>query len=225
MSAVLQIENLAKSFAGPGGLVRALDGVSLTIEPGEFVVVQGPSGSGKTTLLLGAGSLRQPTGGQVFIQGQNPYHLSPEARARFRAANVGFVFQQFHLIPYLSVLDNVLTPSLALPSAEAPMLARELLAQFGLRERIHHVPAELSTGERQRTALARALLNRPKLLLADEPTGNLDRDNAALVLASLRDFAARGGAVLLVTHDLSAEPFARRTLRLKSGKLVEAKAA
>ncbi|MBI5388219.1 MAG: ABC transporter ATP-binding protein [Verrucomicrobia bacterium] len=220
MSVGLDIQNLGKVYHGSNGAVHAVEGVSLTLAPGDFVGVQGPSGCGKTTLLLAAGALLQPSAGQVTVAGQNPYALTPEERAKFRAANIGFVFQQFHLVPYLSVLDNVLAPSLALLQPGVEQRARELLAQFGLEPRAHHVPAELSTGERQRTALARALLNRPKLLLADEPTGNLDRDNAQVVLGALADFAQGGGAVLLVTHDAVAAQCAQRIVRMKEGRLV-----
>ncbi len=221
MKARLQIQDLGKHYEGPQGTVRAVDGVSLTVCAGEFAAVEGPSGCGKTTLLLAAGGLLDPTSGRVLVDGQDPYGLSPERRAQFRAANLGFVFQQFHLVPYLSVLDNVLAPALALPTPEARTRARELITHFRLEDRADHVPAELSTGERQRTALARALLNRPKLLLADEPTGNLDPDNARVVLAYLEEFAHHGGAVLLVTHDAAALSLADRTLRLRVGKLLD----
>jgi putative ABC transport system ATP-binding protein len=219
MNAVLQIQDLAKSYRGPKGVVRAVDDVSLQIGAGEFVAVQGPSGCGKTTLLLAAGGLLQPSDGRVLIEGQDPYALSPEKRARFRGRNIGFVFQQFHLIPFLSVWDNVLAPTLAFPAPDATKRARELIANFGLQDRVQHVAASLSTGERQRTALARALLNQPKLLLADEPTGNLDNENGAVVLDCLAGFARNGGAVLLVTHDSAAVQAAHRTVRLREGKL------
>jgi predicted ABC-type transport system involved in lysophospholipase L1 biosynthesis ATPase subunit len=150
----------------------------------------------------------------VRIDGQDIYRLGPEARARFRAANVGFVFQQFHLIPYLSARENVLAPALAGDIKDAPLHADELLEQLGLAGRAHHVPAELSTGERQRVALARALLGRPKLLLADEPTGNLDEESGATVLTQLSAFARESGAVLLVTHDRRAAAYAQRVLPL-----------
>ena len=219
MSALLQIENLSKFYQGPEGVVRALDDVSLTISAGEFVAVQGPSGCGKTTLLLVSGGLLQPTSGQVFVDGQNPYAMSAEERALFRAKNLGFVFQQFYLIPFLSVLDNILVPTLALRTHDAKARAQELIKHFGLETRARHVSSELSTGERQRTALARALLNRPKLLLADEPTGNLDHDNGAIVLNYLAEFAKNGGGVLLVTHDTAAQRYAHRVVRLREGKL------
>jgi ABC-type lipoprotein export system ATPase subunit len=221
MSPLLQLETLSKSCLGPAGPVTALDGVSFTAEPGEFVAVQGPSGCGKTTLLLAAGGLLQPTRGRVLLNGQDVYALSPGQRAQFRAVNAGFVFQQFHLVPYLDVLDNILAPSLAVGAGDG-LRARavELARQFGLEARLHHVPAALSTGERQRTALARALLNRPRVLLADEPTGNLDAASGRVVLDSLAAFAKGGGAVLLVTHDEGAGAIARRLVRLRDGRVV-----
>jgi ABC-type lipoprotein export system ATPase subunit len=217
---MLRVENLTKNYRAAGKNVCALDAVALAVGPGEFVAVHGPSGCGKTTLLLAAGGLLRPDAGRVAIAGEDPYAFSPEARARFRASRVGFVFQQFHLVPYLTVLDNILAPSLASPAADAPARARELMAHFGLAERAAHVPAELSTGERQRAALARALLNRPALLLADEPTGNLDPASAKVVLVHLAAFAAAGGAVLLVTHDPLAAEYAGRAIKMAGGRLV-----
>ena len=220
MSVLLQIEGLSKSYAGPQGTINAVEGVSLVVGAGEFVAVQGPSGCGKTTLLLAAGALLRPTGGRVLVKGEDPYALSPGQRARFRAENVGFVFQQFHLVPYLDVLDNTLAPTLALgANGGARARAVELAARFGLTGRLHHLPAALSTGERQRVALARALLNKPKLLLADEPTGNLDAENGQIVLRCLAEFARDGGAVLLVTHEASAGDHASRVVKMHGGKI------
>ncbi len=196
-----------------------MDDVSLRVEQGQFVAVQGPSGCGKSTLLLIAGGLLSPNSGRVKIDGCDPYELSANERAQFRATKIGFVFQQFHLVPYLSVLDNVLAASIATQRPDALPRARELLKHFGLEHRSDHVPAELSTGERQRTALARALLNRPKLLLADEPTGNLDHENAEIVFRHLVEFA-RDGAVLLVTHDTKALEYAQRVERIREGRIV-----
>ncbi len=213
------MENITKLYRGPNGAVRALEGVSLAVRAGEFVSVQGPSGCGKSTLLLAGGGLLACDEGRVLIDGQDPYAMSPNDRARYRARKVGFVFQQFHLVPYLSALDNVLAPTLAMASADARRRADELIEHFGLSHRMHHTPEELSTGERQRTALARALLHRPGLLLADEPTGNLDGDSARAVLAYLAEFAADGGAVLLVTHDERAAGYAHRIVRLEAGRL------
>jgi ABC-type lipoprotein export system ATPase subunit len=213
---MLEIKCISKTYSTPRGPVRALADVSLSVNAAELVAVQGPSGSGKTTLLQAAGGLLKPDGGEVLVAGQNLYQLSPEARARFRAAAIGFVFQQFHLIPYLSVLDNVLTPSLAAPVRDASVRAHELLERLGLASRLHHVPAQLSTGERQRTALARALLPRPKVLLADEPTGNLDEVAGEVVLGHLQQVAREGAAVLLVTHDRHAAACAHRTVSLSA---------
>jgi len=218
---MLTVVGLRKTFRGPSGRVSALADAALSVAAGEFVSVQGPSGCGKTTLLLAAGGLLPPDSGRVQVDGQEVYALSSTARARLRAEKIGFVFQQFHLVPYLSVLDNVLAPALALKDPSARERATELARRFGLAERLRHVPAELSTGERQRTALARAMLNRPRLILADEPTGNLDGENARLVLSSLREFARSGGAVLLVTHDPSAAEYAGRRLCFKDSKLQE----
>jgi ABC-type lipoprotein export system ATPase subunit len=217
MAQTLSITDLNKCYAGPNGAVQAVTGVSLAIAAGEFVAVQGPSGCGKSTLLLAAGGLLRPDGGKVNVAGQDPYALGPEARAVFRAAHIGFVFQQFHLIPYLSVIDNVLAPTMALSSAGARERAVALIGQFGLQDRQDHLPEQLSVGERQRTALARALLNRPELILADEPTGNLDKDNATAVLDALAGYVRTGGAVLLVTHDAAAAARAGRVVRMAPG--------
>jgi ABC-type lipoprotein export system ATPase subunit len=220
MSALLQIEGLSKSYVGSHGTINAVAEASLTVGAGEFVAVQGPSGCGKTTLLLAAGALLRPTRGRVLVNGEDPYALPPGQRARFRAVNVGFVFQQFHLVPYLDVLDNTLAPTLALgANGDARPRALELAARFGLTNRLHHLPAALSTGERQRVALARALLNKPKLLLADEPTGNLDAENGQIVLRCLAEFARDGGAVLLVTHEPGASDYASRIVRMNGGKI------
>ena len=219
---MLELEGVSKTFQGPVRTVRALEDFSLSVGEGEFVAVQGPSGCGKTTLLLIAGGLLQPSEGRVLLGGEDPYSLSPETRCKLRAAKVGFVFQQFHLVPYLSALDNVLVSALAKPGPNLVARARELIEHFQLQERADHVPARLSTGERQRTALARALLNRPKVLLADEPTGNLDAENAEIVLKCLADFSADGGAVLLVTHAASVGSYTKRMLHMENGKLSSA---
>ena len=214
---MLEMQDVTKAYTKSNQEIRALDGVSLSVSPGEFVAVRGPSGCGKTTLLLTAGALLAPDAGRVLIDGRNPYDLPPDSRAAVRAERIGFVFQQFHLVPYLTVRDNVLSAALAKPSPDAADRADEILRHFQLTDRVNHVPSELSTGERQRTALARATLNRPGLLLADEPTGNLDGANAEIVLGYLDEFARGGGAVLLVTHDDHAAGFAQRTVLLEAG--------
>lgn len=216
----LKITNLSKVFHGPDGRVQAVDQVSLEVAVGKFTALMGPSGSGKSTVLLSSGGLLVPDDGTVLVAEKDIYSMPQEKRAVLRASTIGFVFQQFHLIPYLNVLDNVLTPSLALKIPDATARARDLISHFGLDGRVHHVPAELSTGEKQRTALARALLHRPRLLLADEPTGNLDEENSKRVLEALREFASGGGAVLLVTHFPDAARYADQVVRLKDGALV-----
>jgi len=217
---LLDIQNVCKTYRGGDQDVQALDDVSLSIDIGQFLAVQGPSGCGKTTLLLLAGGLLAPTSGTTQFDGQDPYELNSDARAQFRAANVGFVFQQFHLVPYLTVLENVLAAGVATGLPDARSRARELISHFGLDHRLHHVPGRLSTGERQRTAMARALLNRPRLLLADEPTGNLDHENAEAMLSYLKEFT-REGAVLLVTHDDRAVQFADGVMHIREGKLLD----
>ena len=219
MSTVLAINQLGKSFPSVAGEVHAVRDVSLEVAAGELVALRGPSGCGKSTLLMAAGGLLEPTSGSVEINGTDLYSLGQDGRAQFRAENIGFVFQQFHLIPYLDVRDNILAASLATARAEGERVD-ELLEIFGLQQRAHHVPAALSTGEKQRTAMARALLNNPKLILADEPTGNLDQGNAEALLEQLSGFSGKGGAVLLVTHDARVDDHAGRTIEISDGNLV-----
>ena len=219
MSTVLAINQLGKSFPSAAGEVHAVRDVSLEVAAGELVALRGPSGCGKSTLLMAAGGLLEPTSGSVEINGTDLYSLGQDGRAQFRAENIGFVFQQFHLIPYLDVRDNILAASLATGAGDEKR-AGELLEHFGLTHRARHVPAALSTGEKQRAAMARALFNNPKLILADEPTGNLDRDNAESLLEQLSAFASGGGSVLLVTHDARVEGHSDRTVEISEGRLV-----
>ena len=216
---MLSLNEVSKTFAGPDGDVHAVVGITLSVDAGELGVVEGPSGSGKSTLLFVCGALLKATQGTVLVTGEDPYALSPNDRSTFRAKNIGFIFQQFHLVPYLSALSNVLAANTPCPQPRYGERAKELIRHFHLEHRANHLPSQLSIGERQRTALARALLNRPKLLLADEPTGNLDHDNAAIVLDALSDYAENGGAVLLVTHDSSAAERAHRVVRIRDGRL------
>ena len=219
MTAALSVENLSKSFPDAAEEVHAVIDVTLEIADGEFVALRGPSGCGKSTLLMAAGGLLEPSGGSVSVSGTDLYSLSQDGRARVRAGNIGFVFQQFHLIPYLDVRDNILAASLATGAGDEER-ANKLLEHFGLTHRARHVPAALSTGEKQRAAMARALFNNPKLILADEPTGNLDRDNAESLLEQLSAFTNDGGSVLLVTHDARIEGHTNRTVEIEEGRLV-----
>ncbi len=198
---MLLLERVTKTYPKGNRRSTALAPVDLKVRPGEFVAVQGPSGSGKTTCLLIAGGLLRPDAGRIMIDGRDLYAMTPDRLAVFRSENIGIVFQQYHLIPYLSVLENILAPEAARGRPVAQGRARTLAEQFGLGHRLDHMPAELSSGEKQRAALARALLFQPKIVLADEITGNLDHENAQVVLGCLRQHAGAGGSVLLATHD------------------------
>ena len=217
---MIRLDHITRSFDGPKGRIIALKDVSMSLAPGELLAVRGPSGCGKSTLLLTAAGMLKPDSGKVLYQERdNPYDLTPDKRSRLRAELIGFVFQQYHLIPYLTVKENIIMPSL-ITTVEGPdALAHELIRKFGLEKRTDHVPSQLSTGERQRTALARALFNNPKVIMADEPTGNLDDENADIVLNHLRSYVEEGGSVLLVTHSAKAADHATRTLNMKDGSI------
>ncbi len=222
---MVTLENVAKTYQTRRGQIKALENINLQIDKGQFVLIRGPSGSGKTTLLMALGAMLKPSGGTIMFDDTNVYRLSVSERALFRGKNIGFVFQMFHLIPYLSLLDNVL---LARMRDNSKMdyydKANKLLERLGLGDRLFHRPAQLSAGEKQRAAIARALLNEPKILLADEPTGNLDPKNADEVVKHLRDFQANGGIVILATHGALAEKFADRIVSLKKGLIEKVEA-
>jgi putative ABC transport system ATP-binding protein len=220
---MIQFDQVSKVYRGRAGPVCALSEVSLYVAAGEFAVVEGPSGSGKSTLLSIAGGLCASSSGTVRVDGQDLVNLSPAGRARFRARHVGFVFQMFHLFPYLSVLENVAAG--ASDPREAFSRARELLERCRLSDRLRHRPGELSTGECQRVAVARALINRPRLILADEPTGNLDPASARAVMDLLAEFHSEGGTVMLVTHREMAGGPDHRTIVLKAGCIEHGEAA
>ena len=217
---MIRCDEVTKIFRKNGSEVTSLDRFTAKVAEGEFVAVRGPSGSGKTTLLLTLGGMQRPSAGSVQLAGRDLYALSPAERARLRSSEIGFVFQMFHLVPYLDLLGNVLLACPGKPSAEVRQRASGLMDELGLADRASHRPGELSAGERQRLAVVRALLNRPKLILADEPTGNLDPENAAEVIRHLAEFHRAGGTVVLVTHGAAADAHADRTLRLEQGRLV-----
>ena len=213
---MIHCSELTKTFRRNGSEVVSLDRVSLEIGAGEFVVVREAKRLRQNhALLLSIGGMQQPSAGTVTLDGENLYAMSSIERARARADKVGFVFQMFHLVPYLSLLENILLAAPAWPSVEARTRANELLEQFGLAKRATHRPDELSAGERQRLAVARAMLNRPGVLLADEPTGNLDPENAASVIGHFTEFHKAGGTVVLVTHGTTADSVASRVIRLE----------
>lgn len=216
---MIRCDEVTKIFRKNGSEVTSLDRFTAEVAEGEFVAVRGPSGCGKTTLLLTLGGMQRPSDGSVQLGGRDLYALSPAERAGLRSSEIGFVFQMFHLVPYLDLLGNVLLACPGKSSDEVRRRAGGLLDELGLADRASHRPGELSAGERQRLAVARALLNRPKLILADEPTGNLDPENAAEVIRHLAEFHRGGGTVVLVTHGASADAHADRTLRLDQGQL------
>ena len=223
---MLSAKSVSKSYATPRGDLPILKDVSLTLDRGEAIAIMGPSGSGKSTLLYILGALDPPSSGSVMIDGQDPFALAESQQAAFRNKRIGFVFQDHSLLPQCSVLENVLTPTLVAPRAERDASkdearARELLQQVGLGDRLEHRPGELSGGEKQRAAIARALIRDPQLLLCDEPTGNLDRASADVVASLLLDMHTRQRTVLVVvTHSAAlAERFPRR-YEMSGGTLV-----
>lgn len=217
----LVVADVTKNYPTRSEPLVVLRGCSLELSAGENAAILGPSGSGKSTLLYCIGTLDHPSGGRITLDGVDPFTLSEPELARYRNERLGFVFQDHHLLPQCSVLENVLVPTLARPSIDSVDRAKQLLDRVGLSGRLEHRPAELSGGERQRVAIARALIHRPALLLADEPTGNLDRTNANQVGDLLLEMQRTEGTMLLVvTHSLElAERFGRR-VEIDDGKLV-----
>lgn len=216
---MIQVEELSKTYSTRSGNINALNKISFTINEGDFLVITGPSGCGKTTLLLSLGGMLHPTEGQLIVANKNIYSMNKDERARFRAENIGFVFQMFHLVPYLNIIENIL---LAANNSSIPLGrkdARELLKRFNLSDREFHKPCELSTGEKQRTAIARALINGPKIILADEPTGNLDPKNAKEIIGYLAEFHQNGVTVIVVTHGKMANLYADRIIYLNKGQI------
>lgn len=219
---MIQLEKVTRVFRMGEALVHALKGVSLTIPAESFVALMGPSGSGKSTLLHVLGLLDRPTTGRYLFNGEDVGKTSDRVRTKLRQEAIGFVFQFFHLLPRLSALANVELPMLfaGIPPGQRRERALRALSAVGLEHRAHHRPDQLSGGERQRVAIARAVIMEPKLLLADEPTGNLDRASAREVMELLAAFHQRGQTVVLVTHDPAIAAYARRIYRMADGQLV-----
>ena len=214
---MIELKNISKTYQPDTKNIKALEDINLEVNKNEFVVIQGPSGCGKTTLLLTIAGMLKPDTGTAMVIGQDVYALSPNQRADMRAQHIGFVFQQFHLIDYLTVRKNILLPSINKHSSDTQELCLKLVKEFDIHDRLEHFPAELSTGQRQRVALARSLINQPQIILADEPIGNLDQANSTIILEQLRAFAQSDGTVLMVTHDNQAAEIADRIVLIQKG--------
>jgi putative ABC transport system ATP-binding protein len=218
---MIELERIERTYCRPGGApVRALREVSLRIERGEFLAVVGASGSGKSTLMNVLGLLDRPDAGRYLLDGEDISHLGINAQARLRNRRIGFVFQSFHLLPRTSALENVELPLLYSDRASVSGLGRRALEAVGLADRIDHKPSELSGGQQQRVAIARALVNEPDLLLADEPTGNLDERAAGEIMDIFHTLHAAGRTIVLVTHDPNLAAHCDRICRLEAGSLI-----
>lgn len=215
---IVEVSNVRKSYMLGDVEVPVLSNISLRIENGEFLAIVGPSGSGKSTLMNLIGCLDRPTEGQVLIKGKDLYGMSDEELARLRGLEIGFVFQTFNLVPRLTAFENVLLPTFANSRSIDPQKrAKELLNLMGLQDRMHHRPGELSGGQSQRVSIARALINDPSILLADEPTGNLDSKTGSEILRIFMDLNKEGRTVVIVTHDPEIAKFADRVILVKDG--------
>src|SRR3984893_4787966 len=219
---MIKLKNVSRLYPAKaeasGGVIRALDDFSLDVDPGEWIAVMGPSGSGKSTLVNLIGCLDRPTSGEICLDRENVAHMSAGELNRVRAEKIGFVFQQFHLIPYLTAVENVMLAQY-FHSMTDEKEALEALERVGLKDRCHHVPSQLSGGEQQRVCIARALINDPKIILADEPTGNLDAQNEEIVLRLLREFHHQGRTIVLVTPDPVVARLADRRIEFHHGKI------
>lgn len=217
---IIDMSDVRKTYKRGIEEVHALDGINLAVNRGEFFSVIGPSGSGKTTFLNIIGCVDRPTSGSISIDGVDVSHENEEALAKIRREKIGFVFQQFFLIPTLSVLENVQVPGMFSKNEKRVEYARELIEMVGLSGRIDHRPSQLSGGEMQRVAIARALLNKPEILLADEPTGNLDVKNAHAIYSIFERLNAGGLTIIVVTHNVKLAEQTKRIIRIEDGKVV-----
>ena len=223
MTSVVKLDKVSKIYAMDGTKVCALNAISLEIKKGEFVAIVGPSGSGKSTLMHLIGLLDKPTSGKVFLEGRQVSHLAEEEQAELRNKHIGFVFQVFNLLPKTTAVENVEMPLVY--SGEAKSQREEkaisVLKTVGLGDRLWHFPSQLSGGEEQRVAIARALVNQPTLILADEPTGNLDSKSGEGILNLLQDLNKKGNTIVLVTHDMNIAAKAKRKIELKDGRIIK----
>ena len=220
---MIKLEQVNKTYRKNADEVRALQGVSLTIDPGEFVAVTGPSGSGKSTLMNIVGLLDRPDSGSYYLDDADVFSFTPDELARLRNEKIGFVFQTFHLLPKTTALENVELPLIYSSRGDISGLGAQALEKVGLKTRARHLPSELSGGQQQRVAIARALVNDPELILADEPTGNLDTRSGLEVLAIFQELNREGKTVILVTHDAAVAEMAHRIVEIVDGRIVEDK--
>lgn len=219
---VIRLKDVFKYFRLGNSVIKAIDGVDVEINKGDFVAIVGPSGSGKSTMMNLVGALDIATKGDIFLDNINIEHLEESQLAQIRGRKIGFVFQTFNLVPTLTALENVILPMIfqRVPKAERERRARELLTRMGLGRRLGHLPAELSGGERQRVAIARALANNPDVILADEPTGNLDTKLGEEIIEMLNELSREGKTIIMVTHNLDMAKHADKIYKLKDGKIV-----
>jgi putative ABC transport system ATP-binding protein len=218
---MLALQSVSKTYTHRGRTVKALDNATLEVQNGDFISVVGPSGSGKSTLLLTLGGMLSPASGRVLVDDQSLYDMSTDKRAELRRKKIGFVFQTFNLVPYLTALENVQVPLLlaGVNGRTQQERASALLTRLGLADRLDHKPSELSVGQQQRVALARMLANDPAVVLADEPTGNLDPDTSGQIIDFLEEVNSEGRTVVMVTHDMRAAQRSKRILKLVDGTI------
>lgn len=221
---IIETINLEKVYGEGENEVRAVDSISITINEGEFVAIMGPSGSGKSTLMNILACLDRPTGGSYILNGEDVSNLTRTELARVRGRELGFVFQSFNLLPRMSAIDNVMLPLMYRPDRPTTIpqrkeMAMQVLQSVGLAERAHHLPSELSGGQQQRVAIARVLINEPILILADEPTGNLDTKSSEEIMGILHDLHGRGRTIVMVTHEPDVAAHTERILHIRDGKL------
>lgn len=219
---VIKTDNLSKVYGKDGNKVIALDNVNIEIEKGEFVAIVGASGSGKSTLLHQVGGVDRPTSGKVIIDNEDIYKLKEEKLAIFRRRKIGFVFQSFNLIPVLSVEENIKMPALLDHQKVDKEYFKDLVKTLGISDRLNHLPSELSGGQQQRVAIARALINKPAIILADEPTGNLDSETSKEIMEMLKLSVRKyNQTAIVITHDLGIAENADRVIKIKDGKVIE----
>lgn len=220
---MIKIENITKIFQSKKASVVALNEVSLDVKAGSFVLIKGPSGCGKSTLLFTLGGMLSPSLGNLFFDGEDVYQWPEKKKLLYRSREIGFVYQSYHLIPYLNVLNNILLPNKSGKQVADKKKIEELAAQMNLQERLTHMPAQLSEGEKQRVALLRALIVHPRLLLADEPTGNLDPGNSEIIMKQFDEYRKQGGTIFMASHGSEADELADIIVSMNKGKITEIK--